>query len=617
MRAWAWAVAASCSLLALGACASGASSRGEPFSMSFRERDGVPLSQIHSHARAAARPSAAAVAVGVSETEVIGQPLDGNSGWRTPLAAIQEPAVAGGAVVVVTAAEYVALDARKGTVSWRMPSQGRPLFGIDDDGRRTVLSYGQSPSVVSVFDRSGKQLMEVEAPHLLGVPAIRGPYVFVPWRDQFVSVFEVDSGNEVGRLVMPRQTSQAVVFGDDIYFGEDALLRFDKEVAAGGAQSGMWQGPDVNGLPGSPHWFARGRRTQSLPLTAQAFSRALARPGETSLEQSTFATTYFRFAMGFDSDTQALLWVTTLDRPVVGAAAVAGGFVFCTSDGRLVEVSRVDGGSRQLASLGATLRACTVSAGEHQVANRGADIVPFHEQLSRAVLLADPQMTTAQVFLLGQMRQLTEPSLTATLIELLDRPYPAPELSAVARELLASRETGVEFMLAALKKPYDYLAGVEQPPPVGPIARALAGSKEPEAAPLLAAHLNDPIYDAEATKDIAVALSTLARKEQIPELTQFFALNRASADSAAMAEAVNAVADTLLRLEDTRAQTAIQVAAKDEMTHPSVRTHLEGLFDWEHEGARKQPSPASSASRATGSGVSESSASGTGVRTGP
>lgn len=593
---WLVSVAVSLGLAsALAACGpAGVSSGGEPFSMSFREREGVPLSKIHSHARAAARAGDVPIAVGVTETEVIGQPLDGSAGFRVALGAVQEPAVAGGVVVVVTAAEYVALDARRGTVLWRMPSQGRPLFGIDDDGKRTVLSYGQSPSLVTVFDRAGQKLMEVEAPQLLGVPAIRGPYTFIPWRDQFVSVFEVDSGNEVGRVVSPRQVSHAVVFGDEIYFGEEALLHFDKGVASGGASSGMWQGPATDGLPGKPKWFERGKRSQPLPLTARAFARVLARPGDTRLEQGSFAATYFRFAMGFDAETRALLWVTSHERPLIGGAAVAGGFVFCTSDGRLVEVSRVDGASRQLASLGGTLKACAVAGGEHQVINKAGEMVPFHDQLSQAVLLQDPQMAAAQVFLLSQMRHLTEPTLTQTLIEVLARRNTAPEITAMARELLGERETGVEYMLAALKKPYDYLAGVEQAPPVGSIARALVGSKDPEAAPLLAAHLNDPIYDAESTKHIALALSTLARKEQIPDLVQFFALNRASADSAALADAVNAVADTLLRLEDTRAQLAIQVAAEDKMTHPAVRAHIAGLFDKDEKAEAKPATPVSS-----------------------
>jgi hypothetical protein len=197
------------------------------------------------------------------------------------------------------------------------------------------------------------------------------------------------------------------------------------------------------------------------------------------------------------------------------------------------------------------------------------------------------------------MQHLTEPSLTQTLIELLVRPNPPPELSAVARALLAKRETGVEYMIASLKQPYDYLAGVERVPPVGPIAVALSNLEEPEAAPLLATHLNEPTYDDESVMQMAKALSHLARREQVPELTQFFSLNHATADSLALAEAVNDVADTLLRLDDNRAQVLIQKAARGAMTHPVVKAHLEEMFDWEAKAALKPPKRGAAATGAS------------------
>jgi hypothetical protein len=206
-------------------------------------------------------------------------------------------------------------------------------------------------------------------------------------------------------------------------------------------------------------------------------------------------------------------------------------------------------------------------------------VLPYHEQLSQAVLLVDPQMTAAQVFLLRQMSNLTDPSLTQTLIEILSRTHTPPELSHEARKLLATRETGAEHMLAALKRPYDFLAGVETLPPVGPLATALSSLSEPEAAPLLAAHLNDPSYDPDSVRAVAQALTTLARRDQVPELLQFFTLNHATADTQALAEAVNASADALLALGDSDAQVVIQAAAKSAMTHPLVKAHIEQRFD--------------------------------------
>lgn len=557
-----------------------ASSGGVPFSMSFRDREGLPHTQIRSHARAAAYAAPVAIAVGVTEKSVKGRLLDGSGSWSASLASVAEPAVAGSVVVVSTKSELVALDARSGRELWRLDSEGEPLFGIDDDGKRTALTMGVAPTFVRVVDRDGRALTEIEATHLVGGPALRGPYVFVPWRDQFVSVFDVDTGSEVGRFVFPRQVSQAVSVGRDVYFGENALLLFSKDVAESGPSSGMWLTADTNGIPSDPKWFERGTRVQPLPLTATAFSRLFALPRGTALDGRGFATSYFRFAMGFDAETRALRWVRSFERPVMGGAAVSGGYVFCTGDGRIVEVSGPAGISRELGALGETFSACVVAPGEHQAAAEGmAEAYP--EQLSKALLLRDPQMTSAQLFLLEQTRYLTDPILTQTLIDLLQTPNQSPPMVALAEELLAQRRSGAEAMLAALKRPYDYLAGVETVPPVGPLAAALAGLNEPEAAPLLATHLSDPSYDTASVRHMARALSVLAKDEQIPELLRFFTLNYATANDEALADAVNAVADALLRLGDRDAQVVIQAAAKSPMTHPVVRAHLVKQFDWD------------------------------------
>ena len=47
-------------------------------------------------------------------------------------------------------------------------------------------------------------------------------------------------------------------------------------------------------------------------------------------------------------------------------------------------------------------------------------------------------------------------------------------------------------MLESLARHYDFLKDVLRPPPVGPLADALAGMKETRAAPALVSHLFDP-----------------------------------------------------------------------------------------------------------------------------
>ena len=121
-----------------------------------------------------------------------------------------------------------------------------------------------------------------------------------------------------------------------------------------------------------------------------------------------------------------------------------------TGDGRIVEVSGPEGMVRELGVLGETLAACVVAPGEHHAATEGT-VEAYAEQLSKALLLRDPQMTSAQLFLLEQTRYLAEESLTQTLIDLLRAPNQSPPMVALAKELLAQRRIGADAMIAALK----------------------------------------------------------------------------------------------------------------------------------------------------------------------
>jgi outer membrane protein assembly factor BamB len=128
-------------------------------------------------------------------------------------------------------------------------------------------------------------------------------------------------------------------------------------------------------------------------------------------------------------------------------------------------------------------------------------------------------------------------------------------------------------MLAALERHYDFLSG-NRPPPVGPLAVALAAIGDRNAAPLLAKHLNDP---ATATKDVplvASALAELATSSETDELKTFFALYRATADEAPLVEAVVKVAQTLIRVGGPSGQEMVEFAATDPLTHPTVRSKL-------------------------------------------
>jgi hypothetical protein len=145
------------------------------------------------------------------------------------------------------------------------------------------------------------------------------------------------------------------------------------------------------------------------------------------------------------------------------------------------------------------------------------------------------------------------------------------------REGLSARRNGLEYMTQSLAKRYDYLADVVTPPPVGPIAFALAAMDEKRTAPVLVEYLLDPQTTTDDLKHTALALSKLAGPEQLEGLVTFTALNRCTANDDELIQAMAAVARTILRIEGEKGNTRLVAWAADPLTTSAVREMLGGL----------------------------------------
>ena len=143
-------------------------------------------------------------------------------------------------------------------------------------------------------------------------------------------------------------------------------------------------------------------------------------------------------------------------------------------------------------------------------------------------------MATIQRFLLRELGTNEDPIITKTLLDLASDARTQPEILAEVRSQLAARRNGVEYMVEALGRHYDFLSGVLRAPPVGPLADALAAVGEKRAAPLLAAHLNMKLQLRTARTMFATAahaLVTLATPcEELGAVQTFFSLYHATAD---------------------------------------------------------------------------------------
>jgi len=582
MRRHRWAKLAAIGVL-LGACGGAAPQLDLAFNRDWQNDAGASISAVEKRVRGAELPPNAAVVVGVNPNGMIGVGLDGTGRWKSKVGPESRPIITGSLVVVSEGPDVIALDAKTGKQRWSVPNEGHQLRGAGSDGKLTVLSLARRAgggSVLLGVDATGGVVRRIETSENLGRPAVKGGVAFVPWRKQYVSAIELDSGDEIGRLLLRERVTHAVNVGGFLYFGEAGLVRLDERI--GGATSGNANrvGLPERTLPGEPEWFQDGTNPTPTTATARDRVRLYARPrieaGNPTTDSDRYLATYFRIAMALDSTTGGLAWVRTLPESVIGGAAAQGGFVVCDADGNVRMLDAATGGEAGSLALGEVIQSCVVSPGEYQVLGAKNEL-SLAEQLGTAVELDDTEMAAAQEFLLTELGKERDPAATKTLVKLARNPRTQPAMLQEARRLIAERRTGAEFMLEALKEQYDFLSDVLQGPPVGPLADALAAMNEKRAAPLLARHLNDPANTPDDVKRAAHALTKLATSNEVDQLETFFALYRATADSRELIAATIDVARALVKVGGEDGREVVRKAALDPLTRAEIRQAIAKL----------------------------------------
>jgi outer membrane protein assembly factor BamB len=574
---------AACTAFAALACGGGAQNLSGVFDTGWRDDQGRSIAALQAKLASHVAPVGPALALGVTRTGLAAIGLDGNHRWTHATRLDARPALAGDVVVATGGGRLFALDAETGRLLWSVSSEGRALRGAGDDGRFTVATLGVPRAGRSLFvavDREGRELVHVATHQQLGEPAVLAGIAFVPWGTEYVSAIDVSTGDGVARLLVHDRVSRARAIDGALYFGEQVLVRFDDRIGRAYANDADRFVLPALALPGAPVWFSDGDDVVPRSAAAQDSVRAYALPrmsgAATGFDSNRFAATYFRVAMGFDTTSGALAWVTTMPTAALGGTAAPGGFVFCSRNGGVHLVSAAQGGDAGQLSLDARLESCVVQAGAWRVpASKPPASLP--EQIARAVKLPDAQMVPVQRFLLTELAKQKEPLVTKLLIDLAQDQKTPPALVDDARRLLATRRNGADYMLAALKRHYNFLSDVLRPPPVGPLADALGAMGEARAAPLLASHLNDPADTPDDVEHAARALDKLATPAEYPELKTFFSLYRSTANQKPMVEAVIAVARALVRIGGEDGRSLVESAAHDPLTEPDVREGLQAI----------------------------------------
>ena len=540
------------------------------------------------------------VAVAGNAAKLIGQSLGTNGAkWTFAHPIDARPVVAGSVVVGSGGGELFALDATSGHTLWTRPTGGLKVEGAGDDGSITVVTMARATGIGSVLLavlRDGSVVRQLETERVLGAPAVLGGMAFVPWNSVYVSALDLANGDEAGRVVLREKVSRAWTSDGNLYFGEIGIFKFDQHIKDASSNRATHVSIPPRELPGSPKLMVPGAENPGPAAGAPDRIRIYARPtsgdGALAIDSDRYYATYFKLAMGFDATKGALAWVHTHGSDIVGGTAGDGFAALCDEQGRVTMLDAKTGGIVGEQDLGEAVQSCIVQTDAYKPGGAPKGVSPLATQISDAILNRESELATAQRLLLRELSTLDDEVATKTLVELASDPRTSPALLTDARTALANRRNGARYMQAALARHYDFMKDVLRPPPVGPIAQALAAMNEKGAAPLLASHLLDPADTDEDVRRAADALVILGSANEAKALRQFFGMYRASAPTEEISLAVVAAAQALVKLGGPDGKATVRDAVTDAMTKDDVRERLSALMQASDEADEKEKASA-------------------------
>ncbi len=401
-----WGFAFAVALAASGC--GGGQTRGSSFDPRWVDDHGASMAAFQASFRQVRVAPGADVAVGViGKTALVGVALTGGPPWTFAHVLHGRPAVAGSVVVGIGGGELFAVEARTGALLWSRPSAGH-IRGAGDDGVTTVVSLvpaSGAGSVVLAIARDGSVLRQIEESVEIGVPAVVGDTAFFPWQGRFLSAYDIPSGEERARVLLPDRTSRAFAVGGAVFAGEASVTRFDDRIRSVAQRPALTLPPPLGGLPRAPAWMRSG--TEWINREGEATDRinVYARPtasGPMAIDGGHFVVTYFRLAVGLDATSGALAWAHAHRTDFLGGAAYHGGFALCDTAGNVTFLDGETGAVAASVSLGKPVDACVVQA-DALTRPSATNAASRSEQVTEILRLRDARLSPVQSALVREL----------------------------------------------------------------------------------------------------------------------------------------------------------------------------------------------------------------------
>jgi outer membrane protein assembly factor BamB len=573
--------------MSAAAACGGGQTRAHPFDLEWGDEDGSELAKFQRRWHKPVAPERPVVAVGVVDDHtLVGRSFTPERSWRYDHPLEGRPAIAGEVVVGLGGGFLFALDARTGEELWTRRAFGG-LRGAGDDGNTTIVSMSTlsgARSVVLAIARDGQVVRQLDERALIGRPAVFDSFAFLPYNRHQVIIFDLVDGTEAARVVSKQPVSHAFLIGDELYFGENHVVRFDAKVVEARRGGGTVVSLPNRALPDQPRWLPPGER----PLPARALLedavRLYARPKNAvgGPVVSSYVASYFRLAVGLTAPLGRTRWVHQGGEILIGGDAGVDSVGLCDEHGGLRWLDAATGALLASSSLREDVSACVMQS-DRAPRRSPRPVPPLVQQFRDAIVIDDPRLLPMQLELLAELAAMGGERASAALVEIAmlerlsgakarDLGSSGDTLMREATIRLAARRSGPRALHRVLARGLEPL---QRRPPVEALATALRAMHYKPAATALARWLGRARSAEEAAR-VASALERLAGADEIGAVRRFLLWHRCSAEPAALSRAVVSAARTLARLGD---RATVELVARHGCDDEGIRQKLLSTLD--------------------------------------
>jgi hypothetical protein len=500
--------------------------------------------------------------------------------WERPIHALSAPLVVADAIVTREQDGIVVRDLASGEVRVVIDDHG-DLIGADGQGHAVVvaISYGEADPRGAIAYVEGDSLRWKQALKLpVGVPALVGRYVLVPWATQTLSVLDAQNGGELARWHFNKTViGHALVDRGRVYIGQHGFMRLSQDVLEKAAQASAVYAPIGRQLPGQPPLLRDGYLKVPEPDNAyhrlQVSWRIAAGDGPMASENDAMVVRFYRLLFTLGANADEIRWVRAFDHDLVGTAVQPGGLFVADSAGVLRFLDGA-GETRMQRDLGRPLQVLTIRPGAWVPAAEAAAVehapASLHEQLFIAAALEDDRLGAGRAYAVEHLAPIADAAVTANLIELCSNDKSPQPVQLAACAHLSERKTGGDAVVEAMRRRASFLDGAPAPP-VGPLAQAAAEMQLKPAGALLVSHMEDPNTKARDLPSVFAALEKLNHRAAGSAIERFVRLHHAEPEGSDIAPALYAALHALGGLHARGARPSLQDIADDALTPNAVR----------------------------------------------